>query len=482
MKRQIITVAVVSALSGCAPSSSRVDGNSQTADSADANVLASEHWPLPPSPTSSPNAKMPPGPPPSMGQKPPGPPPGGFPPGGFAGGPGGPGKVVTGSGLYVLKNGEQLIGGQYQSSQDDQNVFRAQGDINASLSSVHVHKTAGEPSSNDAASFYGLNAAILALDNATLTINGGTVDASSEGSTGVFAYNGAVIHLNETEINVSGGNAGGIEVAGGGEIYANNLTVNSRVKAAIRSDRGGGKLVVNGGQYSTQGSMGAPAIYSTADIEVNNATLDSHNSEAVVIEGLNSVTIRDSAVTGRMDGNYQPDSNDVIRNVMLYQSMSGDAQNGTSRFTMQGGSLRSNNGDMFYVTNTDSVINLNQVILKRAANSKLLVVAGNSGKRGWGRVGANGGVCEMNLLNQIADGDIRVDPISALELNLEQGTQYTGAINPNGEQAQSLVVSLDNTSHWSLTADSYVTEFKGQLSQVSFNGHQIYVAGKPLSQ
>ncbi|MBI4857791.1 MAG: hypothetical protein HY818_13715 [Acetobacterium woodii] len=64
--------------------------------------------------------------------------------------------------------------------------------------------------------------------------------ATAEGANGVFAYNGATINIKDTTINVTGGNAGGIEVAGGGNLYASNLIVNSTVKAAIRSDRGGG--------------------------------------------------------------------------------------------------------------------------------------------------------------------------------------------------------------------------------------------------
>ena len=39
---------------------------------------------------------------------------------------------------------------------------------------------------------------------------------------------------------------------------------------------------------------------------------------------------------------------------MIYQSMSGDADSGTSSFTMTGGSLTSKNGHVFHVTNTNA--------------------------------------------------------------------------------------------------------------------------------
>jgi len=413
---------------------------------------------------------------PPQGQPPQGSPPQGGPPGG------GPVSVDTGTGAYVLTAGEELRGGTYTSSQDDENAIRAEGDVTATLNSVTVQKTAGAASNNDAASFYGLNAAILALDNASLTINGGSVIATAEGSTGVFAYDGATIHINDTEIAVSGGNAGGIEVAGGGTMYAANLKVASTVKAAIRSDRGGGKMVVNGGTYTTSGSTGAPAIYSTADITVSNATLVSNDSEAVVVEGFNSVTIIDSDVTGNMRGTYGDKNGENIQNVMLYQSMSGDAATGTSVFTMSGGSLVSKNGDMFYITNTDSVINLNSVDVTLADGTYFLLVAGNNGARGWGTVGANGGKCALNFTGQAITGDIMVDSISTLTMTLANSSSYTGAINADGTTAASLSVTLDDSSTWTLTANSYITEFKGNPDQVLLNGHALYVNGTAMAR
>jgi hypothetical protein len=394
---------------------------------------------------------------------------------------GGSASVDTGTGAYILTDGEELSGGTYTSTNDDENAIRAEGEVAATLNNVTVEKTDGSASNNDAASFYGLNAAILALDGATLTINGGSVTATTEGSTGVFAYDGATIYINDTEITVSGGNAGGIEVAGGGIMYATNLTVNATVKAAIRSDRGGGTLVVDGGTYTTSGSSGAPAIYSTADITVSNATLISNDSEAVVIEGLNSVTIVDSDVTGNMSGTYGDESGENIQNVMLYQSMSGDAETGTSVFTMSGGSLVSKNGDMFYVTNTDSIINLNGVDLTLADGTYLLLVAGNDGSRGWGTAGSNGGTCEFNLSEQTISGDIMIDSISELVMTISNSSSYTGAINSDGTTAASISVTIDDSSTWTLTGDSYITELNGSMDNVELNGYTLYVSGSAMT-
>jgi hypothetical protein len=406
-------------------------------------------------------------------------PPAGNPPTGGAPG-GAPTSVNTGSGAYVLKAGESLTGGTYGSTQVDENAIRAEGTVIATLTNVTVEKIAGAASSNDASSFYGLNSAILALDKAALNINGGTVTATAEGANGVFAYDGSTINIKDTVINVTGGNAGGIEVAGGGTLNASNLTVNSTVKAAIRSDRGGGTLVVDGGTYTTSGSPGAPAIYSTADITVNNATLMANDSEAVVVEGFNSVTLNNSTVTGNMTGVNGASSTENIHNVMLYQSMSGDAATGTSSFTMNGGSLVSQKGDMFYVTNTTSVISLSGVTLTPADGTYILRVSENDGARGWGSAGSNGGKATLNLTKQTLSGDILVDAISTLSMNMTDASSFTGSINKDGIAALSLTVKLDSTSTWTLTADSHISTFDGSLDNVQTNGFKLFVNGSAV--
>jgi hypothetical protein len=414
-----------------------------------------------------------------QGNPPAGEPPAGNPPqGGPGGAPGGaPAAVDTGTGAYILKEGETLTGGTYVSTNADENAIRAEGMVTATLNNVTVDKSAGAASSNDASSFYGLDSAILALDKAILNINGGTVTASSEGANGVFAFDGATINIKDTVITVTGGNAGGIEVAGGGTMYANNLTVNSTVKAAIRSDRGGGTLTVDGGTYTTSGSSGAPAIYSTADITVNNATLTANDSEAVVVEGFNKVAINNSNVTGSMTGMTGNSGSENIHNVMLYQSMSGDAEVGTSSFTMTGGSLTAKKGDMFYVTNTTSVISLSSVALNPAEDTNLLVVSGNDASRGWGTAGANGGKVTFNIAKQTLSGDITVDAISTLVMNISDASTFTGSINKDGTQASSLSVKLDQASTWKLTADSHITAFDGSLDNVDTDGFILFVNG-----
>ena len=73
-----------------------------------------------------------------------------------------------------------------------------------------------------------------------------------------------------------------------------------------RSDRGGGTMTVDGGTYTSRGT-GSPAVYCTADITVNNAALTAENSEAVCIEGLNSLSLTNCSLSGNIPENEQND-------------------------------------------------------------------------------------------------------------------------------------------------------------------------------
>ena len=72
-------------------------------------------------------------------------------------------------------------------------------------------------------------------------------------------------------------------------------------------------------------------------------------------------------------------------------------------------------------------------------------------------------------------GDILVDDISSLEVQLTEST-YEGAIQSEGKVS----VTLDENSFWTLTGDSFITEFHGDTANVNTNGYTLYVNGVAL--
>ena len=395
------------------------------------------------------------------------------------GGFGGSTTVTNGTSANTISSDSEIADEKYTSTGDDENALRIDG-ATVSLDGVTVEKTGGESSNTENGDFYGQNAGLLALNGATVTIDNATVNTTAVNGNGVFSYGeGTTVNISNSTIRTTNNNSGGIQTTGGGTTNATNLDVQTEGNsaAAIRSDRGGGNVNVTGGSYVTNGT-GSPAIYSTANIAVSNTTLTANNSEAVVVEGKNSVSLINCNLTGNMT-NATQDSDENIHCVMIYQSMSGDAALGDATFTMNGGSLTSKNGDLFYVTNTNCDITLSDVALT-LANDNLLTVAGNSSSRGWGTEGSNGGNVNFTAESQTMKGNITCDSISTLNMTMKNATNFKGSINTTGD-AGTVSVTIDDNSTWTLTGDSYITSFDGDLTSVNTNGYHLYVNGEQIA-
>lgn len=467
-------VLIAAALSGC---------NEETADaSADADISVSESMGSGSETTGKENEEppeKPEGEPPQMqdGEEPPEKP-GGNPPDMQGGGFGGSGEVTNGTSANTVDTDTEISDEKYISSGDDENALRIDG-ATVTLKGVAAEKNGGNSSNTENGDFYGQNAAVLALNGANVTFRNGSVTTNAVNGNGIFSYGrGTVVNIYGTVIRTSERNSGGIQTTGGGTTNAYDLDVETQgaSSAAIRSDRGGGEVNVEGGTYVTNGT-GSPAVYSTADIDVENAVLTANASEGIVVEGKNSVSLENCTLTGNMSGTYN-DPSENIHNIMIYQSMSGDADVGTAEFSAEGGSITALAGDMFYVTNTSCEIELENVAFT-LANEVFLRVEGNSSSRGWGKQGENGGTVVLETEGQKIEGNIYVDEISSLDMTLSERSEFIGAVNPDGTAGKVRVV-LEEASVWTLTADSYVTSFDGDLSNVTANGFHLYVNGEAV--
>lgn len=348
-------------------------------------------------------------------------------------------------------------GAAYTSTGADENAVHVYEGAQVTLNNPSVSRNSEDSTGGDTSSFYGVGAALLTSDGSTC-IKGGEIITDAAGGAGLFAYDEGCIYAADTVISTQQDTSGGIHAAGGGSLYAWNLQVDTQGEssAAIRSDRGGGKMVIDGGNYVSNG-IGSPVIYSTADIAVNNAQLTANGSEAICIEGRNSIHLYDSDLIGNMSDDER---NDTTWNVILYQSMSGDSEVGNSIFEMQGGTLTAENGGMFYTTNTESTITLWDVDITCAEDSEyFLKCTGNSNQRGWGESGNNGADCLFTAIGQQMEGDIIWDSISNLDLYFTEGSSFTGAIvqdesnaGDGGEGYCDLFISKD--SEWTVTGDS----------------------------
>ena len=402
----------------------------------------------------------------------------------MGGGQGGPGSQASGVDSYDAANeyssDETVSDTSLESTGTDENAALVSNDAEVTFNNDAISRTSSDSQGGDNSSFYGVGAAVLATDG-TAYVKDSTVTTDSKGGAGLFAYGDGTVYAADTDITTQQDTSGGIHAAGGGTLYAWDLSVetNGESSAAIRSDRGGGTMVVDGGTYTSNG-VGSPAVYCTADIAVNNAELTANGSEAVCIEGLNSLRLYNSNLTGNMSDD---DQNDTTWTVILYQSMSGDSEVGNSTFQMDGGTITSKNGGLFYTTNTECTIALKDVDITYNDDSEFfLQCTGNNNQRGWGQSGANGSDCNFTADSQDMKGNVIWDSISDLDFYMTNGSTLEGAfVNDesnagNGGDGYCNVV-IDKDSAWTVTGDSTITSLSNAGTITDEDGKTVSIIG-----
>lgn len=382
--------------------------------------------------------------------------------------------------LKEFTEDSEVSGESYDSTGTDENAILVSSGAKVTFDNIEATRTSDDSTGGDNSSFYGVGAALLTTDG-TSYVKDGNFTTDADGGAGLFAYGDGVVYASDATIKTSADTSGGIHAAGGGTLYAWDLDVTTagNSSAAIRSDRGGGTMVVDGGTYTSTGT-GSPAVYTTADISISDATLTAENSEGVCLEGKNSLRLYNCDLTGNMSDD---DQNDCTWNVILYQSMSGDSEEGEGTFQMTGGSLTAKNGGQFYTTNTQSTFYLSDVDITNASDSEFFLrCTGNNNQRGWGTSGSNGADCNFTASSQTMEGDVIYDSISNLDFYLTKGSVITGAFvddetyaGEGGDGSANLYIGSDST--WIVTGDSTLTNLQSEGTIQDADGKTVTIKG-----
>lgn len=414
-----------------------------------------------------------------------GPPPGPPPDGNFGNGPGGgqpppnggprgnaDKPTVAGTAARELAKGKASVESlDLTASEKNQTALRVKNGASLAVGLLKVKKT-GDTTSEEESNFYSLNAAVAVWSKSSLDIARAEIFTDAEGANAVFAWGEkALVRLKNATITTKKNSSRGLDATYGGTILGENLVISTAGAhcAALATDRGEGNVRVVNARAETRGE-GSPGIYSTGDIRAKDSRFEAFGSEAAVIEGKNSITLENCEMIGHR-----------LCGAMLYQSFSGDADVGTSRFAMKGGSLEAKAGALFFVTNTRAEIVLEGAELRGNAEDVLI----SAGTARWGRAGKNGGHLKFSAKNQKLKGDVNADDVSSVEMTLGAGGLFRGKINAAGT-AGKVSLELGNGSAWSVAGTSSVDELsagKGAtlrdlLSRIRGNGHTVYYRTK----
>ena len=381
---------------------------------------------------------------------------------------------------------EKTLTGDYESNEIDESPILVNNGAIVNIESSSINKVGGDTSNIESSDFNGVNAGVLVEKESVANIKNSKIYTNAKGSNAIFSTGeNSKIYISDTEINTEGQSSSrGLDATYGGYIEGNYLTITTKgaSSAALATDRGTGTIKTNNSTFTTNG-LGSPIIYSTGNISIDNSTGIANSSQMVVIEGKNSATITNSSLTASALGNR---NNIDKAGIMIYQSMSGDADYGKGIFTSENSSLTISKDSqvfmtapMFFVTNTDADINLTNTKLSFGSNILISVVATSE----WGIQDNNGGNATINANTQSLAGNIIVDNISALSMNLNKSS-YRGIIN-NNNIAKNIDIKMDKDSQITLTGDSYITSLDNEdkkNNNIDLNGYKLYINGEELKK
>jgi hypothetical protein len=98
----------------------------------------------------------------------------------------------------------------------------------------------------------------------------------------------------------------------------------------------------------------------------------------------------------------------------------------------------------------------------------------------WGNAGSNGGNVILTADNKHLAGSITADKLSSVDLTLKNGSTLKGAIDLTST-AKEVKLTLDSTSSWDVTANSYSTCLSDEggisgeaITNIKGNGFPVY--------
>lgn len=335
------------------------------------------------------------------------------------------------------------------------------------IESVTFSKT-GDTSDVSKSDRNGLNAAVLVNWLSDLKMENSEITTSGKGANGVVATGPrAVITMSDSKVTTSMDRSKGILVSDGGKITANNLKIETGgyKSSAVATDFGAGNIYIKNSNLKTMGEDSV-GFYATSNIVAENVNVTCENSEGAVTDGSGIIELTNVSIeTGKKRG------------VMMFYTGPETKFMTTGVFKMTGGKLKVKEGPAFYVLNTNSEIVLQNVDLSITSGVLLNASIDEFSELGQegGKIEGRAGNATLTLKNQIANGDVFVNAKSNVSLEISSNSVYTGTINSQNTGAK-IDVTLDASSKWILTGDSYITSLNVVSEEcIEKNGFEIYI-------
>ncbi|MBO4442247.1 MAG: hypothetical protein J5763_01360 [Bacteroidaceae bacterium] len=339
----------------------------------------------------------------------------------------------------VIKN-ENRSNVSLENVEMNSSVVYATNGVELILTRLRLNKTAGA-TIDENHRINGHNSALLVDGGSKVTLEFSTVNGHVSGADAITATGqGTTLDIVEGSVTVSRSEAAGVNAADGGKIKLDKTifyTYSSQNPAMLASP--GGVIEANGIQGQSSGQA-SPMCFSRGDLTASGCKLMSQKWSIGSVDG-GKLTLTDNSLSAG-----------GVCGFLIYGPVD-RSENGD--LTLIKNSITVNDGPLFFVTNTSAAITVEGN--KISSKSKDLMIVRSDD---WGVKGSNGGDAKLTINKQALKGNITVDSISSLQLQINKGGKLKGHINDAENRCAKVKVVIGAGSKWTTKGDNYITSIK----------------------
>lgn len=310
------------------------------------------------------------------------------------------------------------------------------------LTAMRLNKTSGAPGNDYRTT--GNNAAVLADAGSKILMEMCDVNSHTAQADGITATgSGTVITVREGSVSATRSESAGMTAINDGVIAVSGTTVNTfSNQCPSYYAANGGTVAVKDGKGENKGQA-SPLFYAA--------------SKGTITADKCRMFANSWAIATIDDGQLTLTANELTANSVSGFLMHGvgNSNSGNARLILEKNTVSVTDGPLFLVTNTNADISVNSNKLSISSHELMSVRADD-----WGVKGQNGGHAVLHVANQSLQGNITVDSISSLTLDLGKGGKLTGSINNVENREAQVRVVLGAGSSWTVKSDCYISSIE----------------------
>lgn len=360
-------------------------------------------------------------------------------------------ELVVNAKYHVINSEKKYINQTLESNVDSKAVLLLDSSSASVVNSI-INKS-GDSNSLVLSLTEGLNSALVILDS-DLKMDNTELTTDGVSAHGIFGrHKNTFIDINNSKILTLKDNSYGLLLRTDTDANVSNTSITTTLRESHGVYITKAKIDIDNSNIKTL-NENSYALYINGEATVIDSIITADKSDAIFIEDSGNLKVENSEIS--------TDKITILRNNEITSEL-------PATLTINGGKIISKN-ILFDIFNNKTIINLSNVKIN---NNEILL---KTSKKEDTKTNLPGSSIELNANNQTLVGDIIIDSMSSLVINLKNHSKLTSSLNSDNI-AKNISFNISADSILTLTKDAYIHSFINEddnLTNIIDNGFNIY--------